>query len=145
MVTFLNAIADASFIDRRRSPLRISGSVIGWVVVVLSVFFLIALFATGLPSVLVAGSGGHRGNFAVAIAGWALLIVVQLGMLVGAWQMTRGSERGRRILLQALAVSVVFSLIYNLGLANLGQFVLQLVVRTILYYLVAVSRERSES
>jgi hypothetical protein len=143
-VTFLNAIADASFIDRRRPLVRISGRVIGWVVVVLSVLLLIALFAAGLPSVLVAGSGGHGGNFAVAIAGWALLIVAQLGMLVGAWQMTRGLERGRRTLLQALAVSVVFSLIYNLGVANLGQFVLQLVVRTILYYLVAVSSKRSE-
>ena len=138
-MTFLNAIADASFIDRRRPLVRISGRVIGWVVVVLSVLLLIALFAAGLPSVLVAGSGGHGGNFAVAIAGWALLIVAQLGMLVGAWQMTRGLERGRRTLLQAL-----FSLIYNLGVANLGQFVLQLVVRTILYYLVAVSSERSE-
>ena len=144
-MAFLNAIADASFIDRRRSPVRLSGTVIGWVVVVLSVLFLIALFAAGLPSVLAAESRGHAGNFVVAIAGWAFLIVAQLGMLAGAWQMTRGLERGRRILLQALAISVVFSLIYNLGVANIGQFVLQLVVRTILYYLVAVSKEASEN
>jgi len=77
--------------------------------------------------------------------GFVLVAITQVMALVGAWQMTRGGHNGRRLLLQALILSVVGSLIYNIGLSNLGQFVVQVVIRTVLYFFVVISRFPDEA
>jgi hypothetical protein len=40
---------------------------------------------------------------------------------------------------------VIASLIYNIGLSNLGQFVIQVVIRAVLYFFVVISRFPDEA
>lgn len=139
-LSFLDFLAEPTFIDRSRAPIKVSAKVMGWIALGLSVLFLIALLLVGVGSTLLLRTSGHSGIFALALIGLVLLVIAQVGMVVGAWQMTQGNHSGRRLLIQALALSVVFSLIYNIGLANLAQFIVQLVIRAVLYYFVVISR-----
>lgn len=141
-LSFLDFLAEPTFISRDRPPLglKVSATLMGWISLALSVLFLIALLVVGTSSVLLTRNAGHSGIFALALLGLVLLVIAQAGMAFGAWQMTQGKHEGRRALLQWLILSVVFSLVYNIGLANLGQFVVQLVIRAALYFFVVISR-----
>lgn len=146
-LSFLDFLVEPRFIDRRRPPLGVAApaTIYGWIVFAISLFFLIALFLVGVPSALLTLRHGHAGIFVLAAVGFVLLVIAQLMMLIGAWQMTRGARNGRRLLIQGLVLSVAFSLIYNIGLANIPQFILQLVIRAILYYFAVVSRFPDEA
>ena len=115
----------------------------GWIALALSVVFLIALVLLGMGSVIQVRS--HPTHFAAALVGFVLVAITQVMALVGAWQMIRGEHNGRRLLLQALILSVVGSLIYNIGLSNSGQFVVQVVIRAVLYFFVVISRFPDEA
>ena len=141
--SFLDFLVEPTFIDRRRPPIRVSAKVMGWIALALSALFLIALVLVGVGSVIQVRS--HPTHFAAAIVGFVLVAITQVMALVGAWQMTRGEHNGRRLLLQALILSVVGSLIYNIGLSNLGQFVVQVVIRVVLYFFVVISRFPDEA
>lgn len=138
-LSFLDFLAEPTFIDRRRPPIHVSAKVMGWISLVLSVVFLIALLLVGVGSTLLLRNPGHSGVFILALIGLVLLVIAQFGMVVGAWQMIQGNHSGRRLFIQAIVLSVVFSLIYNIGLANLAQFIVQLVIRAVLYYFVVIS------
>lgn len=144
-MNFLDAIEHPPVIGRRRSPINVSSQVMGWIVAILSVLFLLALAAVGIPSVRSTLGVGHPGTFAIAIVGLLLVGIAQVAILVGAIQMIRGRHSGRRIVIVSLLLSVIFSLIYNIGLANAGQFVVQFVVRLALYYFCVISRFPDES
>src|SRR6267143_272472 len=142
-LSFLDFLVEPTFIDRSHPPITVSAKVMGWIALALSAFFLIALLLVGVGSVIQIRS--HPTHFAAALVGLVLVAITQVMALVGAWQMTQGNHNGRRLLLQALVLSVVFSLIYNLGLSNLGQFVLQVVLRVVLYFFVVISRFPDEA
>ncbi len=145
-LSFLDFLVEPTFIDRNRPPLniKVTAKFTGWVVAVLAVL-LVFLLLSGVPSMLRIGSPGYAGIFGVAIVGLALLVLAQLMALVGAWQMIRGTHSGRRLLIHAHVLIVVFSLVYNIGRASLGPFVLQLVLRVVLYYLTVISRFPDEA
>jgi len=142
-LSFLDFLAEPTFIDRRRPPIRVSAKVMGWIAVVLSALFLLALLLVGLGSVIQIRS--HPTHFAAALVGFVLVVITQVMALVGAWQMTQGNHNGRRLVAQALILSVIASLIYNIGLSNLGQFVVQVVIRAVLYFFVVISRFPDEA
>ncbi len=155
-LSFLDPLVEPTFIDRNNPPLKIdvSAKVIGWIAVVLSAIALLALLLVGIAAVFVVGTtmvvggvttGHHPGIFIVAVIGLVLLIIAWLLALVGGWQMTQGNHDGRRLLIQALALSLIFSLIYNIGLSNISRFVFQLVVNAIVYYFVLISRFPDEA
>jgi hypothetical protein len=147
-LSFLDFLVEPTFIDRSNPPLKVSATVIGWIAVVLSALGLLGLliaipvvFAVGTAMALVGGTtGSHPGIFLLALLGLVLVAITTLMALVGGWQMTQGNHNGRRLLIQSLALNVIFSLIYNIGLANVGQFILHLVVNAIIYYFVVISR-----
>ncbi|HVH65146.1 MAG TPA: hypothetical protein VM674_03855 [Candidatus Acidoferrum sp.] len=141
----LNSLVEPAFIDRRNPPVKVSAAAMGWIVAVLSVLLLVGLAATGISSVRSTQAPGHAGNFVLAGFGLVLVAIIQIVILGGAVGMIRGSQRGRRMVIASLLLSVVFSLVYNLGLANFGQFVLQFVIRAILYYFTVVSRFPDEA
>lgn len=146
-LSFLDFLVEPGFIDRSAPPLglRISAKVMGWIALVLTVVLLLALLGVGIGSMTQIGKPGHAGIFAVALIGFVLLAGSHVVMLVGAWQMIQGAHGGRRVLLQWLILSVVFSLIYNIGLANVAQFLVQLLVRAVLYFFVVISRFPDEN
>jgi hypothetical protein len=147
-LSFLDFLVEPTFIDRSNPPLKVSATVIGWIAVVLAALGLLGLliaipvvFAVGTAVALVGGTtGSHAGIFLLALLGLVLVAITTLMALVGGWQMTQGNHNGRRLLIQSLALNVIFSLIYNIGLANVGQFILHLVVNAIIYYFVVISR-----
>jgi hypothetical protein len=146
-LSFLDFLVEPTFIDRSNPPLRVSATVIGWIAVVLSALGLLGLlltipvvFAVGTAVALAGGTTGHSGIFLLALLGLILVAITTLMALVGGWQMTQGNHNGRRLLIQSLALNTLFSLIYNIGLANVGQFILHLVVNAIIYYFVVISR-----
>ena len=142
-LSFLDFLVEPTFIDRRHPPIPVSAKVMGWIALALSAFFLIALLLVGVGSVIQIRS--HPTHFAAALVGLVLVAITQVMALVGAWQMTRGNHNGRRLLLQAVILSVIASLIYNIGLSNLGQFVIQVVIRAVLYFFVVISRFPDEA
>lgn len=145
-LSFLDFLVEPTFINRRNAPrnLRISAKFMGWIVIVLFVLLLIALSAD-LPSLLRIGSTGHPGILVLALIGWVLLELAHLLGLFGAWQMTRDDHSGRRLVIQVLALRVVFSLMYNIGRVNLASFVIQVVATLVLYYFVLISRFPDEA
>lgn len=142
-LSFLDFLAEPTFIDRRRPPIRVSAKVMGWIALALSALLLLALLGVGIGSVIQTRS--HPTHFAAALVGFVLVAITQVMALLGAWQMTQGNHNGRRLVAQALILSVVASLIYNIGLSNLGQFVLQVVLRAVLYFFVVISRFPDEA
>jgi hypothetical protein len=90
-------------------------------------------------------TGAHQGIVAVALIGVVLLVITQIMGLVGAWQMTRGNHNGRRLFIQAIVLILISSLIYNIGLANPGSFIAQVVLRGLLYFVVVISRFPDEA
>jgi hypothetical protein len=142
-LSFLDFLVEPTFIDRSHPPIKVSAKVIGWIAVVLSVVLLLALLLVGVGSVIQIRS--HTTHFAVALLGIVLVAITQLMALVGAWQMTRGNHSGRRLFIQAILLSVVASLIYNIGLSNAGQFISQVVIRALLYYFAVISRFPDEA
>ncbi|HEY9287472.1 MAG TPA: hypothetical protein VIT43_05565 [Candidatus Dormibacteraeota bacterium] len=153
-LSFLDFLVEPTFFDRNNPPLKVnvSAKVVGWIAVVLAAFALLGLLIA-VPAVLVVGSavavagstGMHPGVFILAILGLILVAITTLMALVGGWQMTQGNHNGRRLLIQSLALNVIFSLIYNLGLANIGQFILHLVINAVIYYFVVISRFPDEA
>lgn len=142
-LSFLDVLAEPKFIDRRRPPIRVSAKLIGWVALALSALLLLALLLVGVGSVIQIRS--HPTHFAAALFGLVLVAITQVMALAGAWQMTQGNHNGRRLLAQALILSVIASLIYNIGLSNLGQFIVQVVLRAVLYFFVVISRFPDEA
>ena len=103
----------------------------------------LALLLVGLENIFQIRS--HPTHFATALVGFVLILSTQVIALVGAWQMTQGNHNGRRLLLQTIILSAIGSLIYNIGLSNLGQFVIQIVIRAVLYFFVVISRFPDEA
>jgi hypothetical protein len=95
------------------------------------------------PSVLTIGAPGNPGDLGVALIGLVPLIAANLMALAAARQMTRGRD-GYRLLIQSLALTVVFSLVFNIGRASPGGFLVQLALRLVLYYLALISRSLRE-
>lgn len=147
-LSFLDFLVEPTFIDRSNPPLRVSATTIGWIAVVLAALGLLGLliaipvvFAVGTAVALAGGTtGSHSGIFLLALLGLVLTAITTLIALVGGWQMTQGNHNGRRLLIQALALNLIFSLIYNIGVANVGNFIFQLIVDGIIYYFVVISR-----
>jgi len=144
VLSFLDFLVEPTFIDRNNPPVKVSAKVIGWIAVVLSAFAVVLLLLVGIGAVFVIG-GGHPGIFIVALIGLVLVVISWLLALLGGWQMTRGDHKGRRLLIQALVLAVISSFIYNLGLSNLGRFVLQLIINGVFYYFVVISRFPDEA
>jgi hypothetical protein len=115
-LSFLDFLAEPTFIDRRHPPLRVSAKVMGWIALALSALLLLALLGVGIGSVIQIRR--HPTHFAAALVGFVLVAVTQVMALVGAWQMTQGNHNGRRLVVQALILSVIASLIYTIGVSN---------------------------
>jgi uncharacterized membrane protein len=142
-LSFLDFLAEPKFIDRRHPPLSVSAKVMGWIALALSALLLLALLGVGIGSVIQIRS--HPTHFAAALVGFVLVAITQVLALAGSWQMTQGNHNGRRLVAQALILSVIASLIYNIGLSNLGQFVVQVVLRAVVYFFVVISRFPDEA
>src|SRR4029077_20334162 len=136
-LSFLDFLAEPTFIDRRRPPIRVPAKAIGWIALVISALLLVALLLVGIGAMIQIRS--HPTHFAAALVGFVLIAITQVMALVGSWEMTQGNHSGRRLVAQALILSVVASLIYNIGLSNLGQFVVQVVLRVVLWFFVVTS------
>ena len=154
-LSFLDFLVEPTFIDRNNPPLKVnvSAKVIGWITVVLAAIGLLGLLLA-FPVVLAIGSavtvlgvttGYHPGVFVLALIGIILVAIATLMALVGGWQMVQGNHNGRRLLIQALALNTAFSLVYNIGLASIGQFVLHVIINAIIYYFVLISRFPDEA
>src|SRR4029077_9551671 len=133
-------LVEPRFIIRSRQPIKTQAAVLGWIVAVVSVLLLAGLAVTGIPSVRATFVPGHPGNASLAVVGFVLVAAIQVVILAGAIGMIRGSRLGREIVVVSVALSIVFALIFNIGLANLAQFVLQLLIRAIGYYFAVISR-----
>ena len=142
MFAFLDPLVDPAFLDRRnpRGKVWVSYRVAGWIVAVVTVIGIVALAVTGVSSVSAVGKPGHPGVFPVAMAGLILVAATNLLTLAGSIQMVRGQVGGRRLTVLALILTVVCSLIYNVVLENLAQFVLHVVIRAVLYLIVVLAR-----
>jgi len=138
-------LVEPRLILRSRQPIKTRAAVLGWILAVVSVLLLAGLAVTGIPSVRATFIPGHPGNASLAVVGFVLVAATQVVILAGAIGMIRGSRLGREIVIVSLALSIVFSLIFNVGVANLAQFVLQLVIRGIAYYFAVISRFPEES
>jgi len=153
-LSFLDPLVNPTFLDRNNPPLKVnvSAKTMGIIVLVLGILGIVGYLIL-IPSVLAIGTITSALGVAVqtsgilflALIGLVIGLVADLIGTVGGYQMYQGNHEGKRLVIYGLVIGTASNLLFNIGYASVGGWIVNLIITGIAYYFVVISRWPDEA
>jgi hypothetical protein len=146
-----------TFWDPNNPPLKVNvnaktiglvAAILGAIGLLLYLFLIPATLAIGTAmTVLGTAIPGtvHPGILIVALVGLVIALISEILWTWGGWKMYNEDAEGRKMVVASLGISIVGSIVYNIGSGSATGWLGSLIISAIIYYFVMIARFPNEA